>query len=156
MLSNIGPGVLLAMVFFGIAIYKLFEIKSIKRQQAAGKDWPQVIGTVTDARVETVGGGKGGSIQAAFSFSYIVRGLDYKGTFLMSSFMDFGDEASKNVKEHPVGSNFAVRYNPEKPEEYITEYDQTNPNAWVQIIGLFLIAVVTVSVSIYYAVKPGR
>jgi hypothetical protein len=107
-------------------LFNMVKAQRLRRAAWATALWPETVGLIYFAGI---GGGDGGPEDrshywAYFIYSYSVLGTEYRGTFRIKNF--WGDEftARQHMAEHRVASTIAVRYNPEKPQEAVTEYDK--------------------------------
>lgn len=110
----------------------------------ASRRWPETVGTVTGASLESLPG-RGGSehFRAMIKYSYNVGESEYGGKFKVDTFLGSSTHAVKNLQKFPPGYLLPVHYNPHKPQEVITQHDETNP---AKLFGDIIIFIVGVSI----------
>lgn len=101
------------LMFDGLIGHGLF-----KQYQSA--HWVRVDGTVTDSRIETHHGSKGGvSYSAVVTYKYVVDGRFFSNNRMRYGISSSGSyaRAQETVNAHPSGSALSVYYNPANPAE---------------------------------------
>jgi hypothetical protein len=117
--------VVAALIIFGL--FSLFKAFMMKRKINTGLLWPLTDGKVASSEVKYSSSGKGGRhYYAAIAYTYHLLGEEYAGKFSLDSLMGGKSAAEASAAAHPVGSTLSVHYNPEKPQECVTEYDKVN------------------------------
>lgn len=126
----------IGMVVYGL--YRLYQAYTIYRNAYAGKTWPATTGRVTGGHFKERPGFKYPHYWAEFNYSYMVLGSEYRRKFKMDSIMGEPFDAAGKMREYPVGYIFFVHYNPDKPQECVTEFDKVNIYTW--FMTLFFIS----------------
>jgi hypothetical protein len=133
---------LLCGIFIVIGLYNIIKDIRLYLKVRASESWPETVGTITQAVIRHSTGQKGGkSYYADFAYSYTLLGSAYEGKFKIRRFFATEGAAKKNVSEHPTGSTLAVRYNPEKQQEALTDYDRVFPFDVVIFLVMLLIGI---------------
>lgn len=115
----------LMVIFGGTGLVQLYKVFRLYRKISASRGWPETIATITQARAETSRPGQwGGNFWASFGYSYLVSEARHEGNFKIEDLLGSEAYAKSAAARHPVGATFKLRYNPEKPEEAVTEFDK--------------------------------
>jgi hypothetical protein len=134
LLAAIGAG----LVSFGL--YRSYKTYTFYRRITASQDWQVTAGKVTDAATRYTSGGRGSRhYLAQFKYSYTVLGSGFTGDFKIDSFLGMKGTAQKDVEEHPAGVAVTVRYNPDNPQECVSEYDKVSASDLLSILGSLVI-----------------
>ncbi len=107
--------------------------KRIKDSQS----WPETTATVTSAEIQTQHHRSGDNYAPDIAYSYSVHGVDFTGKFILDD-QPTTEDAEKLVTQFQVGSAIPVRYNPENPQEHVTEQDEITTRLYV--VALVIIA----------------
>jgi hypothetical protein len=123
---HLSAKVLVCAFFAAPGLYGLFQILVLYRRIKISEAWSEIVATITVASVEDHKKIRGGrDYWAEFTYAFAVDGYDCVGKSRIESFWRDWEVAEKSVAAHPVGSTLIVYYNPENPEEFISEYDRT-------------------------------
>lgn len=140
---NIATIVLLA----GMGVYIGYNIIRRYRKVTASQSWPQTVGTIRQAQTKWRRTSKGGTkYWAAFKFVYSVIGAEHEGEFKIENFLSTSGSAEASAAKHPEGSSINVRYNPQNPTEYVTEFEkafQADVIWFVLLVVLLVVYIVT-------------
>jgi hypothetical protein len=112
------------------ALYSSIKALLVYRKVRASKSWTEIVGTITFVGIDesTIGRYGGKTYYPFFEYSYSVLGTMYKGAYKWN--WGSGENAAeKRAAEHPIGSTIAVRYNPRKPQEAVTQYYKVDTTA---------------------------
>jgi len=101
-----------ALAFLGTLMYLYFQSRNLNK-------WESVSGIITKSRARIAGGG----FLPAFEYTYIVLGVEYKGTALTLWPRVTYDEyvVEEWINEYPEGKQVTVYYNPNKPQLSVLE-----------------------------------
>lgn len=111
----------------------LFFMLSYLLRKIASRGWPKTIGIITGTQI-------GCTLDpthyderysANFTFNYKVPGTEMHGKFIINSFLQTEGFAKRAIAAHPVGTTLELRYNPEEPGEYFTEFDGPGAAFWI-------------------------
>jgi hypothetical protein len=132
-----------------INLANLIDDYATHRKIEASKNWPKTNGMVTDARLDySFKGGKGENICAKIKYKYKVAESEYIGKFEIKGLWGSRNDAIKYIEQFPNGLVLPVCYNPQIPQEVVTQYDGTYPLDLVQHIGMFIASIVFVVIFI--------
>ncbi len=106
----------------------------------------ETIGTVSDSYTKYSSGNKGRKHHyAVIEYTYKVMGTDFSGTSKIESFWGTEGSAIEHAADHDKGTTLTVRYNPEKPQNYITELDKVSA---LEVFNVVIFLIVGVSMLI--------
>ncbi len=125
-----------SMIFFNLRNYpKIY----------ASRNWPETVGKINQARTRTRGtfAKSQSNYWAEFIFTFTASGSELTGMLRFTNRLGLESIAEKDVSEHPVGSTFWMRYDPESPLDYVTEFDKkTDPILWVFSIIFIIFSII--------------
>lgn len=124
--------ILIAVLLFGFAAYKIFMVVKQIRRNAASKTWPVVQAEVTQKEVHTHRNAKGYLTHTPqVTCKYSLQGTEYSQMIEMIGPWS-RSSAQKALDE--IGATMEVRYNPENPKESSHEYDQVKFMDYLMIV----------------------
>jgi hypothetical protein len=130
------------LVGLGLVVLGVFVRKKLLEAQS----WPKTMGTVVESTIESEWCNANDSYitKPRVSFEYCVEGKKYVSSNLSVFGWDIDNEslALQKAKQHPVGQEVTVYYNPRKPEYGVLAVgDSTRDKLPLRIIfvGLLLL-----------------
>ena len=119
----------IGIVIVIFSLFRFYQLASHKIMINKSKAWPITTGIVTDARTQFSSGNKGGKrYRAEFEYNYSIIGSRYNAKIKKASFFGGEEAAISYVNERPIGSTFSIRYNPEKYQEHVVDFDDISAN----------------------------
>lgn len=131
---------ILAGLMIAICIFFVVRIFSIYRRKRAGEYWPVTTGTVTNRVVTSSRNTRtnGYTYRAEITYSYPTPGGSIEKKLSLGT-KGLRDQAQKLLDE--VGETIQVKYNPEKPQEQITDFEKIRTADILSAIGTLLLAI---------------
>ncbi len=138
---------ILAALMIGISIFFGMRIFSIYRRKRAGEYWPVITGTVTNRAVNSSRNTQtnGYTYRAEITYNYPTPGGSIEKKLSLGS-KSLRDQAQKLLDE--VGETIQVRYNPEKPQEQITDFEKIRPADIFSVIATLALAIVLIIIAL--------
>jgi len=136
-------GVIAFSILAAIDLVILFFMLRYVRRKNASQAWPETVGIISVGHISLNYDSNDNSIYIAnFAFTYKVPGSVLTGNFQIKNMMRSQGFAARAIADHPVGTTLSVRYNPEKPQEYFTEFDNISVEFWIYFIFFFLLLII--------------
>jgi hypothetical protein len=102
----------------------------------ASASWPSTLGEVISSEVQEMSDSEGSSYKPVVVYRYSVKGREYEGQRIRFGNLSSGQAKARAIRDrYPFGSNQAVRYNPEKPEEATLETTGPGPTYLILAVG---------------------
>lgn len=132
---------ILAALMAAVCVFFLVRIASISRRKRAGEYWPVTTATVTRREVKSSRNTQthSNTYRAEITFSYQAPGGPYEKNLSLGA-KGLRDQAEKLFEQ--IGDSIQVHYNPEKPQDQITEYEKIQASDVFAAIGTLVLAVV--------------
>jgi hypothetical protein len=108
-------------IFYGL--YQLWIAYKTHKKYVSSKNWPVTLGEVTETNIYLTGGKGGTRYQPEISYQCSVLGHEHTGKFRLGR-ESSNEEAEEVLTIFPVGADVKVTYNPENPEDWISEFDE--------------------------------
>jgi hypothetical protein len=135
---------LLGAVFSGLGLFTLILVPFGIRKSKGIQHWPSTPGAITESTIMETFGHAGRIEEPKLSYTYILNGREYVGHTIAITEVDSSSRqaAQDKIAPYPVGRQFEVFYNPEKPEDAVLE-KQSSPVVFVMfgIVGAVFITV---------------
>lgn len=105
---------LIGVAFLATGIYQ-------RRKVRMSQDWPQTVGSVTDARVLDEPSQDGTNYFVQLQYAYTANGAAYTGKRIGFSRRLYSRKkrALKELERYPLNASVTVYFNPEKPEDAV-------------------------------------
>jgi hypothetical protein len=137
---QMGGLIVIGGLFLFCSVYLLYSNYGVQKRIATSASWPETMGRVTQANVRlknTIRAGRHYLIEVAYTYS--VRGVEYVGKFTVDPLWSLGTKtaAEQKLSLYPAGAPVSIRYNPEKPQDHVTEQDGVTAGS--VILTLFFI-----------------
>jgi hypothetical protein len=110
------------LLFFGL--HNLYLLYKHIRRLRASRNWPETRGKVSESQVLykiTENRRQHTIYYSVMEYSYQVLGTEYNGKVQIDNSSGSAETAYKAAKAFPTGGSFSLRYNPENPQEHITQ-----------------------------------
>jgi hypothetical protein len=131
MVGNTWPGLVIGELFLVFGMYLVWSAYKTHQIIVASRTWPVITGRVIKARINTlVTFGnfnlKGyycgyGFYQSKITYCYSVEGDEYISKVRLKTRLS---NTATHDRLLPIGRIMKVSYNPEKPQDCISEYDE--------------------------------
>ena len=112
--------------------------KKVKVSQA----WPETTGKVTSAEIDKERYRSGDNYIPKITYVYSVLGADFTGIFILDN-QKSSEAAKQATAPFTVGTPIPIRYNPEKPQEHVSEQDNITRKYLLVIAGMLVFGVVS-------------
>jgi hypothetical protein len=151
---NIWLAAIIVVVVGGLALAgSIFILRHILRKHAS-RTWPEAVGKITEGNISLSHDSNDNSIYSAqFTFTYHVLGSMLSGQSASRNLNGSWNYAKRSIADHPIGTTIRVRYNPEKPEEYFSEFEWGNTQEWFWFILLFILFISILAVFVVNLVQ---
>ncbi len=137
---NIWLAIIVVVVVGGAALAGAILILCSILRKHASRAWPETVGRITSGKISTSHDSNDNSIYIAqFTFTYNVLGSMLSGQSVSRNLNGTWNFAHRLIADHSVGTTIRVRYNPEKPEEYFSEFEWGNTQEWFLFILFFIL-----------------
>ncbi len=124
--------ILLAVLLFAFAAYRIFMLVKQVRRSAVSHAWPVVQAEVLHKEVDIHRGYKGYlTITPQVTCKYTLQGKEYNQVFKMAG--SWNKQSAKAALDE-IGSEMEVRYNPQDPSELTHGYDRPAPMDYFVIL----------------------
>lgn len=133
---------LFGTVFIVGGLVLLWGVLRTRKKIKLSLAWPETAGKVTSAVVNKEHFRSGDSFIPEINYSYSVLDQILKGKFILDN-QKSNEEALKVIAPYKVGSDIAIHYNPEKPQEHISEQDQLSSKYLLVIAGMLIFGTVS-------------
>ncbi len=122
-----------------LGLFDLYLITTRTRKLNAKRVWPETVATISQGRIEEISNKEGRTYRhALFTFTYHVSGAELHGRFSIGRIGILSlSKAEKAIAEHPAGSHIPVRYDPERPHEYFTKFDDEDFSNYVMRLWIY-------------------
>jgi len=118
--------------------------KKVKVSQA----WPETMGKVTSAEINKERYRSGDSYIPKITYAYSVLGANFTGIFILDN-QKSNEDAKQATAPFKVGTSITIRYNPEKPQEHVSEQDKIPRKYLLVIAGMLIFGVVSLWLAFY-------
>ena len=155
-MNNMGSmiTVIVAVPFVIVALVLMFIAFRSSRKASVSRNWPMTTGKILAAGIEPRSSRSGSSgystsYYPVVQYEYTVNGQRYLGnriTFGMAVGYGWTGMAQKQITGYSVGSNVAVFYDPNQPENAVLERTAGTGSRilWLVAIMILVILVITV------------
>ena len=107
--------------------------KKVKVSQA----WPETTAKVTSAEIDKERYRSGDSYIPKITYSYSILETDFTGRFILDN-QKSSEDAKQATAPFKVGTPIPIRYNPENPQEHVSEQDNL-PRKYLLVIAGMLV-----------------
>jgi hypothetical protein len=114
----------LAFILFGSVFFFGFRSahRRARKKANASAAWPSTLANVIFSHVEEMRTTEGSSYRPVVVYRYSAAGSEYEGQRIRFGNLYGSERSARAVSDrYPRGSQHAVRYNPEKPEDAVLE-----------------------------------
>ncbi len=127
------------MIVTALGVFDLYLIITRTRKLNAKRAWPETDGIISKGRIDEINDNEGRTSRfVLFTFTYQVSGAELQGRFSIGRIGILSlSKAESAIAEHPVGSHIPVRYNPQRPHEYFTKYDESDISNYVMRLWIY-------------------
>lgn len=131
-MNNPVISILLAVLLFGFAAYRIFMLVKQVRRSTLSHAWPILRAEVLHKEVHIHRGYKGYlTITPCVTCKYTLQGKEYNQVFKMAGHWT---KPSAKAALDAIGSEMEVRYNPADPAELTHGYDRPGPMDYFVIL----------------------
>lgn len=130
--------ILFNAVFLIFALYKVWQLVEIALRRSASDAWVLTTGKVLFKDVEVQRGNKGSkSYIPKMRYTYTVNGERFEKTISLGT--RFRESSARDALNE-VGKTIEVRYNPEKPQAHISEFENVRLSDLFPILIMLFVA----------------
>jgi hypothetical protein len=147
---------LFGVVLVAFGLYRVIKACNYRLKIIASRNWPEATGTVAHASIDKIHlrffddwDKRTYHYWTRFVYSYTAAGSRYYGEFKIDPFWGTEASANENYDKHSKGSTLPVHYNPENPEECITQYTETTVLDWFVTLLCLLIGLLCLFATFY-------
>lgn len=138
----------LFLIIFGLAfviggLILLWGVYRTRNKVKTSLNWPETTGKVTSAEIKTQHFRSGDNYFPDVRYSYSVLGADFTGKFILDN-QKTTEDAKKLIEAFRVGSAIPVRYNPENPQEHVTEGDAISTRLYLVAVGMLVFGALSI------------
>ncbi|HEX8444385.1 MAG TPA: DUF3592 domain-containing protein [Allosphingosinicella sp.] len=133
----------LAFMLLGSVFFFAFRSahRRARKKANASAAWPSTLANVISSQVEEMRTTEGSSYRPVVVYRYSAAGSEYEGQRIRFGNLYGSERSARAVADrYPSGSEQAVRYNPEKPEDAVLETKLPGPTYLILAIGGLLFA----------------
>jgi hypothetical protein len=147
MSDSINIGFKLIFLLFGAVfviggLLLLFGVYRTQKKVKASQTWPETIGKVTSAEINKERYRRGDSYIPKITYAFSVLGADFTGIFILDN-QKSNQDAMQATTPFKVGTSIPIHYNPEKPQEHVSEQDKIPRKYLLVIAGMLIFGVVS-------------
>lgn len=128
-----------AVLLIAVSVFLGLKVFGISRRRSASAKWHVATGSILSRDISSVKNSSGYSYRADVTYSYAAPGGPFKKKLFLGS-KGLRSQAEKLLEA--IGDTIQVRYNPNKPEEHITDLEKIMPVQVFSIIGSLVLAIV--------------
>jgi hypothetical protein len=128
---------LFGTVFFIGGFVLLWGVLRTRKKINLSRSWPETTGKVISAVVNKEHFRSGDSFIPEINYRYSVLDQNFNGKFILDNHKS-NEEALKIIAPYKVGSDVPIHYNPQKPQEHVSEQDQLSNKYLLVIAGMLI------------------
>lgn len=128
-----------AVLLFAVSVFWGLKVFGIYRRRTASARWAVAAGNILSRDISSIKNNSGYSYRADVTYSYTAPGGPFKKKLFLGS-KGLRSQAEKLLEA--ISDTIQVRYNPDKPDEHITDFEKIMPVQVFSIIGSLILAVV--------------
>ena len=153
MSDSFNIGFKLIFLLFGVVVViggllLLLGVYRTQKKVKVSQTWPETLGKVTSAEINKERYRSGDSYIPKITYAYSVLGANFTGIFILDN-QKSNEDAKQATAPFKVGAPIPIRYNPEKPQEHVSEQDKITKKYLVVIAGMFIFGVVSLWLAFY-------
>jgi hypothetical protein len=140
---QINPIILLTGAGLAITgLYNLYQLKKRNKMIEDSKSWPNTSGTVINSAIKSRSSKSGKKYSVEITYKYSVLGLSKSATRKINCNSLGKEAATEHVNAHPNGSIFVVRYNPNKYQEHVVDFEEVTRNDFLGAILTLIFGII--------------
>jgi Protein of unknown function (DUF3592) len=139
---------LIIIGLFLFSMYNLWKILDLFKRRDASRTWPRITGKIIKKHVAVHSNSKGSTVEPQITYAYSVMGMEFTKALSLGTMWGYG--SAKAMLDN-MGDTIAVRYNPQKPEQHITDREDIR---FVNIMA-FIIPLAIVFIILCTLLTPG-
>jgi len=153
MSDSINIGFKLIFLLFGVVfvlggLLLLWGVYRTQKKVKVSQAWPETVGKVTSTEINKERYRSGDNYIPKITYAYSVLGADYTGIFILDN-QKSNENAKQATSLFKVGTPIPIHYNPEKPQEHVSEQDTITRKYLLVIAGMLIFGVVSLWLAFY-------
>jgi hypothetical protein len=133
---------LFGVVFVVGGVLLMLGVYRTQKKVKVSQAWPETTAKVTSAEIDKERYRSGDSYIPKITYAYSVLGADFTGKFILDN-QKSSEDAKQATDPFKVGTSIPIRYNPENPQEHVSEKDNLPRKYLLVIAGMLVFGVVS-------------
>ncbi len=153
MSDSINIGFKLIFLFFGVVfviggLLLMWGVYRTQKKVRLSQTWPEAMARVTSAEISKERYRSGDNFIPKITYAYSVLGASYTGIFVLDN-QKSDQDARQATTPFKVGTPIPIQFNPEKPQDHVSEQDKITRKYLLVIAGMLIFGVVSLWLAFY-------